>query len=96
MLTIQSKVAPHPEVVHTALKNGDSVLLHLGTQTYLSLNQTGSAIWGLLEKGLPLGEIGQALQARYEVSLEQAQQSVMRLVEELAAERLVILSDEGA
>ncbi len=92
MLTAQSKAIPHPDVVCTALKNEEAVLLHLGTQTYYSLNETGSQIWTWLGEGLSLGEIGQALEARYDVSLDRAQQYVIALANDLAAENLVSLT----
>lgn len=82
---------PEPDVLCTALPNGDSVLLHLGTQTYYSLNETGTQIWQLIGQGLTLEQIWQALEARYEVTEEQARASVMELTNQLATEQLLAL-----
>jgi hypothetical protein len=92
-LQSSTKFTTHPDVVYTALKEGGSVLLHLGTQTYYSLNETGSTIWELMAKDLCLGKIGEALERSYAVSLEQAQHSVFNLATELAAESLIISFD---
>jgi hypothetical protein len=81
----------NPDVLCTALPNGDSVLLHLGTQTYYSLNETGTQIWQLAGQGLTLEAIGQAIEARYEVTPDLARQSVIELTASLAAERLLEL-----
>ena len=40
-----------PEVLYTKLDDGEAVLLHLGTTTYYTLNQTGARIWKLLGDG---------------------------------------------
>ena len=94
-MNTHSFAIPHPEVIPTKLPNCETVLLHLGTQTYYSLNETGSRIWELMSKGVPLGQIGQALENQYEVSLDQAQQYVIALIAELAAEKLVSLTSES-
>jgi hypothetical protein len=62
-------------------------------QTYFSLNETGSCIWQLMERGLALGEIAQGIEARYKVSPDRARQCVLELASELAAEKLVSLTD---
>ena len=92
MPTSQTIAIPHPDVVCTELQNGDTVLLHLGSQTYFTVNETGSRIWQLLADGLTVAEIGQELETRYEVTPERAQQSVINLVTDLAQAQLVTLS----
>lgn len=87
-----STIEPDPNVVHTPLDDGDSVLLHLKTQTYFSLNETGSQIWTFVEQGMSVDEISQALCRRYNLSSEQALQSVQRLIRELQAQQLVTVS----
>lgn len=94
MVTLSTKARPDPDVLFTGLRNGESVLLHLGTKTYYSLNETGTRIWRLLAEGLEVGEIGRRLEAEYDVTLEHAQSSVIQLVEALVSEKLV-LAGEG-
>ncbi len=94
MLTAQSKVTPHPDVIYTSLQEGSGILLNLLTRQYFTLNESGNRIWLLLSEGLTLGEISQALESQYDVTAEQAEQSVVDLVGELATEQLVLITHE--
>jgi hypothetical protein len=85
------RATPDDEVVCTDLKNDEGVLLHLGTQTYYSLNRTGLFIWRLMVKGLTLGEIACQVEGRFEVSSADAERSVRELADELATAKLVSL-----
>jgi coenzyme PQQ synthesis protein D (PqqD) len=89
MVTWEHRVRPHPEVVDTALDTGETVLLQLDSKTYYSLNGTGTQIWDGLKQGLALQEVSRRLQARFEVESEQANRSVLALVEELLQHQLV-------
>ena len=85
------KGKPEADVIFTELDNSEAVLLHLGTQAYYSLNATGAFIWQLFDKGLDVGQIGSELETRFEVSSEQATQSLSDLATQLAAENLITL-----
>lgn len=89
MLTLSSVANPNSDVVGTILDNGETVLMHMGTASYFTLNSTGTHIWTLLGQGLPLQAICDQLVATYEVSAEQAAQSVCTLVEQLVAQQLL-------
>ena len=89
MVTLAQTVRPHPEVVDTALDTGETVLLHLDSKTYYSLNGTGTQIWQDLKQGLPLQEISRRLQGRFEVEPERADRSVLALVDDLLQHQLV-------
>jgi hypothetical protein len=93
MASDDSTAVPDPEVVCTPLRNGEGVLLHLGTQCYFTLNETGLMVWRLMEQGLKLGAIGDELTARFRVSGPQASQHVLDLADQLLAERLISLVD---
>jgi len=87
-------MAPHPDVVDTALDDDETVLLHLGTKCYFSLNATGSAIWRALKKGLTPDEMSRELHRRYDVSAERASESVSALLQALEEQHLVRRADE--
>lgn len=89
MITLQTKVIPHSDVIATSLSNQETVLLHMQTQQYYTLNETGTQIWGGLVQAHSLVDIGQTLEARYEITLEQAHQHILELITMLAAEKLV-------
>ena len=76
------------------MENGESVLLHLGTNQYFSLNETGTHIWQGISKNLNLSEIRLELEKTFDVAAEQATQSVIQLVDELVSEKLVYLNGE--
>ncbi len=94
MMKLGDRASAHPDVISTTLKTGESVLLHIGTKTYFSLNETGSRIWNLMSDGLTLGEISQRLESEFDVSMERAQESVVALAQELVKEQLVHVSKE--
>jgi Coenzyme PQQ synthesis protein D (PqqD) len=89
MVILEQHWHPHPEVVDTVLEEGDTVLLHLATTTYYSLNVTGTRIWHGLKQGWTLREISQRLQAEFVVEPERADQSVLALVTALCQHQLV-------
>ncbi len=86
--TLEQRVRPHPEVVDTKLDEGEVVLLHLESKTYYSLNLTGQRIWQGLKHGLTLMEVSRQLQEEFEVDAEQADRSVLDLVNELCQQNL--------
>jgi hypothetical protein len=93
MCTLDQQVSPHPEVVDTELEAGETMLLHLESKTYYSLNLTGTRIWQGLKQDLPLREISSRLQAEFAVEAEQADRSVLALVDELFQQQLMQLQD---
>jgi hypothetical protein len=62
---------------------------------YYNMDQTGALVWELLGAGWSVGEIGSALAQRYEVSDEQADADVRRLIAQLVEENLVVVADRG-
>lgn len=84
-------LAVDPGVIHTELTEGESVLLHLKTNHYYTLNQTGSAIWKLIGKQMSLGEICRAMEATYLVSHEDMRHSTLELVDDFLKEKLVAI-----
>ena len=75
-------------VSSTAIDEQETALLHLGTHTYFSLNVTGARIWQHLKAGLSVTEVSARLQQEFAVDSARAEQSVLRLVEELVHHRL--------
>jgi hypothetical protein len=89
MFMLTQCVRPHPEVVDTELEGEGVVLLHLESQIYFSLNETGTLIWKAMKQGLTLQKICQRLQEEFHVGEDQAEQSVLALTRELAQHKLV-------
>ncbi|MBX3009911.1 MAG: PqqD family protein [Caldilineaceae bacterium] len=89
MITLQTIAQPHVEVIATPLQDDETILLHLQTQRYYTLNVTGSQIWQGIREGLCAAEISSRLVARYEVTPAQAEEVTLALFQELAAEALI-------
>lgn len=89
MINLNSHYLPNPEVVSTTLDTGETVLINLTTANYFSLNETGTRIWTLLGEGQSVAEVAAILTAEYAVTAPQAQQSVLALIDALAAHELV-------
>jgi hypothetical protein len=93
MFTLTQRVRPYPEVVDTELEGEGAVLLHLESQIYFSLNETGTLIWKAMKQGLTLQEFCHRLQKEFQVWTEQAEQSVLGLTRELAEQKLVKIAE---
>ena len=89
MFILTQRVRPYPEVVDTELEGEGAVLLHLESQIYFSLNETGTLIWKAMKQGLTLQEICHCLQKEFQVGEDQAEQSVLALMRDLAQHKLV-------
>ena len=79
-----------PDAACAVVEDG-AVVLHMGTKRYFSLNETGAAIWRMLEDGVALSEIPGRLTQLYEIDEPAAQAALTRLLTELAAEELITL-----
>ena len=91
MIDLNQSYKPSPDVVVTELDGeNESVLLHLGTKKYYTLNETGVHIWRLLDAGSEIDEIAQKICAEYEASFSSAKKSVSELIQELVKEELLI------
>lgn len=82
-------IATSPDVVFTRLDDAQGVLLHLRTQRYYSLNETGAAIWELLAEPMSAAEVAAALCARFEVEEDAALGYVQQFVAQLREDGLV-------
>ena len=67
----------------------ETVILDLASGTYFGLDPIGARIWQLIGEGKALGEICEALLAEYEVSREQLQGDLERLLQELGSKGLI-------
>lgn len=85
----------HPDVVDTELEGQETVLLHLHTKLYFSLNATGTLIWQELKRGSRLAAIRQRLQDVFEVDAERADASILALVDELERHGLIVRVPES-
>lgn len=71
----------HPELRLTELE-GEGVVLHLGTKRYFSVSETGLTILQALEQPRTVAELVSVLLKEYEVSEEDATESVRDFLEQ--------------
>lgn len=79
----------NPSVLCTELEDG-AVLLNLDTKYYYTLNSTGLRIWQIMDELKAPLDIAQKLTIEYDVDKEKAKTSVVRLMEDLKQEGLII------
>jgi len=74
---------------------GDEVvMLDLKSGVYCGLNEVGAKIWGMLQEPKTMAEIRDALLGEYNVSAEQCEAEVKRLIMQLMEKNLVETVDE--
>ena len=76
-------------VTFTELDDSESVLLHLKTRRYFSLNETGTLVWQLIQQGKDVDEIAAALEQGYELESGEAAQYVTSFLDRLVQDGLL-------
>lgn len=75
--------------------NGETVLLHLSSGDYYGLNAVGSRIWELVENGLSVRQVLDALVAEFDASQQQLRDDLTMFIQNLMDRGLVHLKQEG-
>jgi hypothetical protein len=83
-----------PPVIHQIL-DGEVIVVNLDTGTYYSLDGVGAEIWSAVEHGASVAETVDATAGRYGVPRTVVEPAVLRFVDELASEELIV-SANGA
>ena len=96
MLTLNTRLRPRAEEVAAKVIDGEAILINLANGIYYSMDKVGGLVWEMVEKGYSLKEVVSAVVERYDVSREQAEADVQRLLEELLQENLVTVAEDGA
>lgn len=83
-----------PADVACAAVEGGTVVLHMGTKRYYSLNETGAAIWRMLEEDVAVADIPARLSAEFDVARDEAVLAVSELLAALAEQQLLVVEAE--
>ncbi len=86
---IDSQLRPSDQVVGSKVGE-ETVLLHLGNDTYYGLDAVGTQIWALIKKGLATPDICRKLADDYGVDLETIETDVRQFLTELEAQGIVV------
>ena len=73
--------------------NDETVLLDLKSGTYFGLNDVGTRVWELVERGQPLATIVDTLAEEYAAEHAELARDVLNLADELLNRRLVQLAN---
>ena len=84
-----NNLVPGKHVVVTDFDGGEGILVDLNTKKYYQLNETAMVVWKGLEQGKSINEIAADITSTYEVELDQATQSVQRIVDNFQIYKLV-------
>jgi Coenzyme PQQ synthesis protein D (PqqD) len=85
----------NPHVVHETI-DGETILIHLGTGTYYSLDGVAAEAWGRLLAGSTESELVAQIEARYEAGPGEVKESVESLLAELLEEGLLVEASPDA
>jgi hypothetical protein len=83
-----------PAVISETIQ-GETIVIHLTTGTYYSLQETGAEVWDALNTGRPVDGVVDDLAERYDAPRTEIEAAVAQLVHDLRAEDLVAESDEN-
>lgn len=94
MLDPNTRVRPNTDDVAAKVIDGEAIIMNLSNGLYFSMDRVGSAVWEMVEVGLSVDDMVSTLEARFDASGETIRADVDRLVSELLAEQLVLVSEE--
>jgi hypothetical protein len=86
-ISLASRVKINEEVLFQELQ-GEAVLLNLKSGVYLGLDSVGTRIWNLLQQRPLLQDVRDAILQEYDVSAEQCERDLLRLVSKMEQQGL--------
>jgi hypothetical protein len=86
-ISLASRVKINQEVLFQELQ-GEAVLLNLKSGVYLGLDSVGTRIWNLLQQRPLLQDVRDAMLQEYDVSAEQCERDLLRLVSKMEQQGL--------
>jgi myo-inositol-1-phosphate synthase len=88
-ITINDSIKKNPDIACSKLDD-EEVLLNVETGDYYTLNNTGSVLWEMLDSAKNVSELVDSFAKRYALDKDKAEVDVLRLLNDLAAEGLVL------
>ena len=68
---------------------GETMLLHRGSGLYFGLNAICAQIWNLIQEPKTVGQLRDAILAKYDVDPDQCERDILTLLQGLVTEELV-------
>lgn len=82
--------ANYPGVVSETIE-GETIVIHLKTGTYYSLERTAVDIWQAIELGIPLGDLLTGIRRWYDGNPEEMETSTQQFIKDLIQEELIVV-----
>jgi len=89
-IELKARLTIPEHVIHQKVDE-EMVLLNLETGIYHGLSRTGTRLWEFLLEDENLHSVFQKMLKEYDVSAEQLEEDILRLVQELETHKLVIV-----
>ncbi|WP_176559382.1 PqqD family protein [Rubellimicrobium roseum] len=80
---------PSPETIESALGD-ETVILHMGSDTYFGLDALGTRIWAMIKDQRPLPEIRDSLAQEFGVDPSVIEVDMTRFLSDLLAHRILV------
>ena len=93
MISLNSAVVVAKDQVSSDL-GGEVAILNLKSGVYYGLDAVGARIWELIQGPRTVDEIRDLLLAEYDVEPERCETDLLSLLDQLAAEKLIEVTDE--
>ena len=84
-----------PDVVAEVV-DGEAVIVNLRNGNYYSLDGVGAQIWALLVEQISVDQVVTTIQQNYAGDAAEMEQGIVRLVEELCGEQLLVQADDAS
>ena len=92
-MTMPDRFEINQEEVAAKVIDGETVLINFTSGTYFSMDNAGTTIWELLERGYNLEQVARSVTEQYDVEPDRADADVRRLATELRDARLIVPTD---
>ena len=90
-LAIESRVVASKDQVSSDL-GGEAAILNLKNSVYYGLDPVGARVWQLIQEPVTFGQIRDVLRAEYDVEPARLEADIRDLLQELAEQGLVEIS----
>jgi hypothetical protein len=87
---LSRRLVPSPDVLDTSVGK-ETIILHLGNDTYFEFDEIGSIIWSKLKEGLALVEIRDCLSKDFSVNPERIEADMLSFLQSLLQHDILLL-----
>ncbi len=94
MISTKDKVIRNPKVAFRVIE-GEAILLTPHNSMIHTFNPIGTVIWSLLDREKTISELVNALIEEYEATHKEAEQDVLKFIEQLYQRKMVLINDES-